>query len=122
MLTPKIKHTEFKDHSCGNVEPVQSRGDHVSPVASPRKHEDEACGSPRDTRGLTLNWFRVILEEPPYEQIRNATENNKKLRNIKEKNNKNINETKTSERRIIKIRGNSHEALFSSASLAELGF
>ena len=27
MLAPKSQHTEFEDDSCGNVEPVQSRGD-----------------------------------------------------------------------------------------------
>ena len=63
MLTPKSKHTEFEDDSCGNVEPVQSRRDHASHVASPRKHEDEACGSPHDTRQLTEKVFRSTAEE-----------------------------------------------------------
>ena len=53
MLTPKSQHTEFEDDSCGYVEPAQSRGDRVSRVASPRKHEDEVCGSPHDTGQLT---------------------------------------------------------------------
>ena len=44
MLTPKSKHTEFEDDSCGNVEPVQSHGDYVSHVASPRKHVEGEIG------------------------------------------------------------------------------
>ena len=63
MLAPESQHTEFEDGSCGNVEPVQSRGDRASHVASPRKHEDEACGGPNDTGQLTEMVLRSSAEE-----------------------------------------------------------
>ena len=63
MLAPESQHTEFEDDSCGNVEPVQSRGDRVGHVASPRKYEDEACGGPHDTGQLTEKIRRSTAEE-----------------------------------------------------------
>ena len=49
MLTPKSEHTEFEDDPGGNVEPVQSRRDHVRHVAPPREQKDKACRSPQNT-------------------------------------------------------------------------
>ena len=62
MLTPKSQHVEFEDDSCGNVKPVQSRGDRVSHVTSPRKHKDEACGGPHDTGQLTEKVIIIIIK------------------------------------------------------------
>ena len=53
----------LKTDSCGNVEPVQSCGDHVGRVASPRKYKDEVCGGPHDTRQLTEKILRSTAEE-----------------------------------------------------------
>ena len=64
MMTPKSQHAELEDDSCGNVEPVQSRGDRVSHVSSLRKHKDEACGGPHDTRQLTEKVLRSSAKEP----------------------------------------------------------
>ena len=63
MLTPKSQHTEFEDDSCGNVEPMHSRGDRVGHVASPRKHEDEACSGPHNTGQPTKKVLRSTAEE-----------------------------------------------------------